>query len=306
MRPGRKMPSLNALRFFDAAARRLSFTEAANELYVTQGAVSQRIKALEAERGELLFQRGKHGLALTAAGEQLAQGIREGLERIQAAWNGESESRPLKVSVLPSFATCWVLPRLPRFAERYPATRVELMAQGGVVDLRRGGIDLAIRFGLGRYPGLASQRLMGDSIVPVCAPALLAQHEPPTAPADLARVPILHDAPTESDGSGTDWATWLEEVGCPHIELARGPRFSQADLAIEAAARGLGVALARVSLVSEQLETGRLVRLPLPAVPTAYSYHLVWRAEAGTDTQVLRHWLLSEAASAQFGEPVLH
>jgi LysR family glycine cleavage system transcriptional activator len=306
MRLRRKVPSLNALRFFDAAARRLSFTEAASELCVTQGAVSQRIKALEAERGELLFQRGKNGLALTVAGEQLAQGIREGLERIQAAWNGETESRPLRVSVLPSFAACWVVPRLPRFAERHPTTRVEVMAQGSVVDLRQGGVDLAIRFGLGRYPGLVSQCLMGDSVVPVCAPALLEQHEAPASPADLARMPILHDAPTESDNSGTDWGTWLEEVGCAHVALAKGPRFSQADLAIEAAARGLGVALARVSLVSEQLQTGRLVQLPLPAVPTAYSYHLVWRAEAGVDTQNLRHWLLSEAASAQPCEKVLH
>ena len=299
----RKMPSLNALRVFDAAARRLSFTEAAAELCVTQGAVSLRIKALEAERGELLFERGNHGLALTPAGSRLASGIRAALEHIQAAWNDDPDSRPLKVSVLPSFAACWIMPRLPRLAEQHPGTEVELLAHSGVVDLRQTGVDLAIRFGLGRYSGVVSQRLMGDCVVPVCAPALLAHHALPREPADLARMPILHDAPTEADGSGTDWATWLEQVDCPHLGLERGPRFSQADLALEAAARGLGVALARISLATEHLGTGRLVRLPLPAVPTAYSYHLVWRSEASADTQVLRQWLLSEAQTC---EPVLH
>lgn len=291
-----RVPSLNALRFFEAAARRLSFTAAAQELCVTQGAVSQRVKALEDELGELLFHRRKGGLALTQAGERLSLGVRDAIERIRAALDGDARPRPLKVSVLPSFATCWLLPRLHRLAERHPMTHVELLAQGEVVDLRETGIDLAIRFGPGRYPNLVTERLMGDSLVPVCAPSLLARHGDPRAPGDLARMPILHDAPTERDGSGTDWASWLSQVGCPHVQLDRGQRFSQADLAIDAAARGLGVALARVSLISEHLAAGRLVRLSLPELPTSYAYHLAWREEAGAGTEALRAWLSSEAA----------
>lgn len=300
MRIRRKVPSLNALRFFEVAARRLSFTEAADELCVTQGAVSQRIKALEAEFGELLFHRRKSGLALTLAGERLALGVREAIERIQAALDGgDARPRPLKVSVLPSFASCWLMPRLHRLAAQHPATCVELLAQGEVIDLQEADIDLAIRFGPGRYRGLDCQRMMGDSVVPVCAPGLYARHGEPRTPGDLARMPILYDSPTEQDGSCTDWASWLDQVGSAHVGLKPGQRFSQADLAIEASARGLGVALARVSLIGEYLAAGRLVRLPMPSVPTSYAYHLVWRAETGVATEALRRWLLSEAAAQE-------
>ena len=294
----RKVPSLNALRFFEAAARRLSLTQAADELCVTQGAVSQRIKALEAELGYKLFRRTPAGLVLTHEGARLASGVRDGLERIEAAWNGEAATRPLRLSVLPSFAACWLVPRLGRLSERCPSARVELLAQSAAVDLQQEGVDLAIRFGLGRYPGLTSRPMMGDSVVPVAAPSLLERYPPPQVPADLARVPILYDAPTEHDASGTDWASWLEQVGCPDVAFRPGPRFSQADLVIEAAARGLGVALARVSLAAEHLASGRLVRLNLQAVPTSYSYHLVWRAEASAHTEEVRSWLMAEAATA--------
>ena len=292
-----KMPSLNALRFFEAAARRLSFTEAAEELCVTQGAVSQRIKALEAELGDVLFHRRKNGLVLSQSGERLATGVRDGMACIYNAWNGDARQQRFRVSVLPSFATCWIVPRLHRLAEQHPAAHVELLAEPAVIDLRYADIDLAIRFGRGRYPGLASEILMGDRLAPVCAPALLDRHAMPRSPEDLVHLPILHDAPTERDDSGTDWGSWLAQVGWPGVTLDRGQRFSQADLVIEAAARGLGIALARMSLVAEHLATGRLLRLPLPSVCTSYSYHLVWRADASVDTQVLRHWLLSEAAS---------
>jgi len=303
LRLRRKVPSLNALRFFEASARRLNLTQAAEELCVTQGAVSQRIKSLEAELGEKLFHRTKNGLLLTEAGERLASGVRDGLERIAAAWHAESEPRPLRLSVLPSFATCWLVPRLGRLNEDHPATRVELLAQGQAVDLRQESVDLAIRFGLGRYPGLISQPMMGDSVVPVCAPSVLRQYGVPRAPEDLARMPILHDAATERDASGTDWESWLDQVGCAGVAIGRGARFSQADLMIEAAARGLGVALARVSLAAEYLATGRLIRLKLGEVPACYSYHLVWRAEVSAETEELRGWLLSEAAAGQVAPP---
>lgn len=295
-----RMPSLDGLRAFEVAARRLSFTEAGQELFVTQGAVSQRIKALEQELGAPLFHRRRAGLALTLGGQRLATGVGEGIERLRQAldeFNGGQAARPLKLSVLPSFALCWILPRLHRLAARHPATRVELLAQREVVDLRQGGIDLAVRFGAGHSRGLPSQRLMGDSVAPVCAPSLLQRHDGPRAPADLARLPILYDSPTDGDESGSDWASWLGRVGCPDVVLPPGQHFGQADLAIEAAARGLGVALARLSLVGEHLAAGRLVRLDLPVLPTAYAYHLVWRPDTDAATRPLRAWLHSEAAA---------
>jgi LysR family glycine cleavage system transcriptional activator len=294
MRTRRRIPSLDALRAFEVAARRLNFTEAAEELCVTQGAVSQRIKALEAEIGEALFVRGKGGLTLTPTGGRLAERVREAMDRIQAAFAEDIVPRPLRVSVLPSFASCWLMPRLHRFMLRHPTIRVELLAQGEVVDLRKADIDLAIRFGPGHHHGLMSQRLMGDSVVPVCAPRLLALYKAPLSPDDLADMPILRDAPTEHDGSGTDWTTWLAQVGAPHVGLGPGQLFSQADLTIEAAARGLGVALARESLLGEHLASGRLVRLALPAMPTRYAYHLIWRDAAGAATETLRAWLQAE------------
>jgi LysR family transcriptional regulator, glycine cleavage system transcriptional activator len=293
-----RLPSLDALRTFEVAARRLSFTAAAEELFVTQGAVSQRIKALEDEIGEPLFFRHKSGLRLSPKGEQLARKVREAIEHIHSAFDDAAASRPLRVSVLPSFAHLWIMPRLPRFMASNPAVRVEMLAQGEVVDLYRSDIDLAIRFGPGRYDGLMSERLMGDSVIPVCTPELLSRYAEPRTAADLVGMPILRDAPTEHDGSGTDWATWLVRVGWPQVDLGPGQLFSQADFTIDAAARGLGVALARASLIGEHLAAGRLVRLPLPAVPTPYSYHMIWRAETGEATAVLRRWLRSEAEAA--------
>lgn len=297
----RRMPSLDGLRAFEVAARCLSFTKAGQELFVTQGAVSQRIKALEQEIGAPLFHHRKAGLALTPGGQRLAESLSDAIGRIRQAldeFGDDRTAQPLKLSVLPSFALCWMLPRLHRLAEGYPATRVELLAQREVVDLRQSGIDLAVRFGAG-CQNLPSQRLMGDGVVPVCAPALLGHYGVPRTPAGLVDFPILYDSPTDGDESGSDWASWLRRVGCPGVVLPPGQHFGQADLAIEAAVRGLGVTLARLSLIGEHLAAGRLVRLSLPALPTAYAYHLVWRPETDAATRPLRTWLQSEAAVAE-------
>ena len=298
VRTRRTVPSLDGLRAFEVAARRLSFTEAGQELCVTQGAVSQRIKSLEAELGMALFHRHRTGLALTPPGIRLAEGVGAAMERIREALDaleGAHTSRPLKLSVLPSFALCWVVPRLHRLAERCPAIRVELLAQREVVDLRNSDIDLAVRFGPAPAAALPSTRLMGDSVMPVWSPALHAHHGDLRAPADLLGLPILYDSPTEHDESGSDWASWLTRVGCSGVVLPAGQHFSQADLTIEAAVQGLGVALARLSLVGAHLAAGRLLRLGMPALPTAYDYHLIWRPETRAATQALRAWLQDEA-----------
>ena len=299
MRP-RPVPPLDGLRAFEVASRRLSFTEAAEELLVTQGAVSQRIKALERELGVPLFDRLARGIALTEEGARLALSIRPGLEQIDRAVAQAVRAKgdgPLILSVLPSFATRWLVPRLHRFTRRWPDIHVQVLPEQALADLRSSRVHAAVRFGGGNYPGLSTIAIMGDAVVPVCSPALLGAGSPVRVVDDLMHLPILRDSSTEGDGSGTDWASWLASVGASDLRLPEGQRFDQADLLIEAAASGLGVALARISLIGADLAANRLVRLPFPAVPAPYSYYLVSAHEMKCNPKLvaLRDWLLSEA-----------
>src|SRR5258708_20945865 len=254
-----RLPWLDAFGVLEVAARHLSFTKAAEELHVTQAAVSHRIQALEAEFGVTLFRRLTRRLELTADGERLAQGVREGLERIVRAVSDldrRSDAGPLTVSMLPSFASRCLIPRLPRFPAAHPEIEVRVLADGDSVDMIADvGTDLAIRFGRGQYPGLAVTLLIPDSVVPVCSPRLLEQHGPVDTVDALLNMPLLFDSAAGHDDNGTGWTSWLAHVGVAaegrRIEI--GPRFSQAHLAIEAAILGQGVSLARMSLASDDL-----------------------------------------------------
>jgi LysR family transcriptional regulator, glycine cleavage system transcriptional activator len=301
----RPVPPLEGLRAFEVAARHLNFTEAANELLVTQGAISQRIKSLERELGVTLFDRLARGLVLTEEGRRLADGVRQGLGEIERALSDLTRARhegPLIVSVLPSFATRWLVPRLHRFARLHPGIQLQVLAEQALADLRSSRIHAALRFGGGLYPGLVTSMIMGDAVAPVCSPALFDAPRSMTV-RDLAALPILHDTTTEGDGSGTDWASWLRFAGAADIRLPEGQRFNQADHVIDAAVSGLGVALARLSLVGADLAQRRLVRLPLPAMTTPYSYHLVCNAELKSNPKLIkfRDWLLNEAKAAENG-----
>jgi len=299
---GSRMPPLDALRAFEAAARRLSFTDAAEELHVTQGAVSQRIKALELSLGVRLFRRLTRQLELTPDGQRLARGVREGLSHIIKALadiDHKSVAGALTVSVLPSFARRWLLPRLPRFHRRHPEIDVQILAEGRTVDLNVTGLDAAIRFGHGRYPGLHAAYLMADSVVPVCSPNLLTEHPVKIEAAeDILSLPLLHDTPTETDHSKSDWVSWLTHLAVPPRRLTSGLRFDQADMVIEAAVLGLGVALARTSLIADEMTAGRLVYAYPRAAPTAFSYYFVSRPGCSSCPRVLRfrEWLAEEAS----------
>ena len=304
-----RLPALEALRFFEAAARHASFTKAAKELFVTQAAVSHRVQALEAELQVVLFRRLTRRLELTLDGERLAAGVRDGLERITRAvgdLDKQAEVGPLNVSTLPSFASRWLIPRLQRFQSAHPEIEVRLIAEDHAVDLwAANGADLAIRFGLGRYPGLSTTPLMADSVGPVCSPSLLARHGSAASVDALLDMPLLHDSVAERDDSGTGWKSWLAHVGTASDDprLAIGPRFSHAHFAIEAALLGQGVALARTSLAADDLASGRLVR-PLPQVaPTSFRYFLVCRSDVAQRRKVacFREWLISEAQSSAGG-----
>ena len=273
-----RLPPLDALHVFAVAARHLNFTTAAEELHRTQSAVSHRIKTLEAELGVALFTRLTRRLELTPAGRALALHMNQSLAeiaRIIAGFGKLKGTQRLRVTALPSVASRWLTPRLPRFFDLCPEIEVQLIAEPQLLDLRTEGIDLAVRFGRGQYPRHSVSRLMTDRVLPVCSPRFLAEHGPINTIEKLLALPLVHDFAAENDKSHSDWSSWLGQlrrVAAPHLG---GQRFSNADLAIEAAVCGIGVALGRFSLVADCLSDATLV-CPLPiATSTAYSYYIV-------------------------------
>jgi len=297
-----RLPSLDTLRVFAVAARHLSFTKAASELHLTQSAISHRVRALEDELGVVLFNRLTRRLELTRAGQSLAQRVDRAVGDIARAvgdLDDESDERRLAVTMLPSVASRWLVPRLSRFHARNPDIELQVIADPSLLDLRSAAIDVAIRFGRGAYPGYAATVLMPDSVFPVCSPRLIAKHGPVNSIEDLLDLPLLHDSATEGDGSGSDWRSWLNHLDRGDLSWHNGQRFSDAGLLIEAAMLGLGVALGRASLVSDLVADGTLV-CPLPlSAPTAFSYHLLALPEAAAMPKIVRfrEWLQAEAAA---------
>jgi len=295
-----RLPSIDSLYVFAVAARHLSFTAAAAELHRTQSAVSHRVKALEGEIGARLFERGARGLELTAPGRTLARQVDQAISdisRVLAELSRAAEPRNLRITLLPSVASRWLMPRLPRFFEHHPDIEVQVIADPRVLDLRAERIDLAIRFGHGRYRGHVTTSLMGDRVLPVCAPQLVAGRASIATIDALLELPLLHDSGAEGDGSLSDWHSWLDQLGRPEAPHRGGQRFSHAGLAIEAAVLGLGVALARLSLATDYLASGALICPFALSTATAFSYHLVALSDvAGLPEVVLfSEWLRNEA-----------
>ncbi len=294
----RRLPPLNALRAFEAAARHLSFTKAAEELYVTQAAVSHQVKALEETLGIQLFRRFNRRLMLTDAGQAYLPALTESLDQIEAATRrlrAEDEAGPLKVTVANSVAAKWLLPRLPGFHRRHPEIDVVVSASDSVVDFTRDDFDMGIRFGRGEYPGLRVDLLMRDRVFPVCSPELLVGPHPLSTPADLKHHTLLHEqaAPGEIPG----WREWLRAVGLSGINPDRGPVYSHASLVLQAAMDGQGVALARDSLAALDLEARRLVQPFGPTLPSSFSCFLVSLPASADRPKVkaFRDWLFDEA-----------
>jgi LysR family glycine cleavage system transcriptional activator len=300
----RRLPPLNALRAFEAAARHLSFTKAAEELFVTQAAISHQVKALEESLGLALFRRYNRRLMLTDAGQAYLPSLREALDLIAHATERLTtveESGALTVSVLPSFAAKWLLPRLSRFREGHPEIDVLVQANGALTDFARDGVDLAIRYGRGDYPGLDVAYLMDDVVFPVCSPKLLEAGPPLEKPDDLKHHTLLHD-PTTSDDS-KDWKTWLKLAGASGVDPTRGPGFTDASMVLQAAVEGQGVALGRSALAAIDLEAGRLVQPFGPAIPSDFRYFFATppaKAEL-PKVQAFRDWLLEETAAERDG-----
>ena len=293
----RKLPPLNALRAFEAAARHLSFTKAAEELAVTPGAVSQQVKLLEDTVGVPLFRREPKGLILTEQGMSALPCLRDGFDRLAAAtrlMTMERGTGRIAVSVAPSFASKWLVPRLDAFQERHPDIDVYVHADTSLVDFSVDDVDFAVRYGRGNYEGLEATLLMREKIVPVCAPGLLTGNPPLRTIDDLANHTLLHDG--GNDHEIATWTMWLRAAGSS-IDGSRGPRFSQSSLVIEAAVAGRGVALAKYALAVADLEAARLV-IPFDlTTPTDFAYWMVHPAAKAALPEVaaFKSWLQEEA-----------
>lgn len=290
----RRLPSLNGLKAFEAAARHLSFTRAAGELNVTQAAVSHQVKALEESLGMALFRRLNRALLLTDEGQALLPPVSEALDRMALAVDGlarREETGVLTVSTLDSFAAGWLVRRLRRFRARYPDIDLRITTSNHLVDFSRDDVDMAVRYGRGDWTGLDKVRLMTEEIFPVCGPALLADGPPLEKPQDLRRHTLLHEEMRE------DWRMWLLAAGVGGVDLTRGPWYTQSNLVMQAAMAGEGVALGRSVLIADELADGRLVKPFDVSLPAEYAYYVAYpEAAAGRPkVRAFRDWLLEEA-----------
>ncbi|MCA6300035.1 MAG: transcriptional regulator GcvA [Phenylobacterium sp.] len=295
----RRLPPLNALRAFEAAARHLNFSRAADELSVTPGAVSQQIQNLEDYVGAPLFRRTPKGLLLTDAAQTALPALREafdGLAEAASLLTAAVDGRRLTLTAAPSFAAKWLVPRLGRFEAAYPQVDVWLSAGLDLVDLTAGEVDVALRYGAGRYPGMEVRRLIGETVIPVLSPELHAAN-PLHGPEDLAKHLLLHDGSPDPDDSCPDWTMWLAARGVRDVDGARGPRFNQSSLVIEAAVNGRGVALAKRTLAQDDLDAGRLVAPLQIATAVDFAYYLVHPKAKGRLPQVKAFisWITAEA-----------
>jgi len=290
------LPPLTALRAFEAAARHLSFTRAAQELCVTQAAISHQVKILESHLAVRLFNRLPRRLVLTRDGLAWAHALADVFARLHDAntrlrLGARADGSFVSVSVIPSFAARWLVPRLGLFLERHPGLDVRVTPSEHLVDFAVEAVDLGVRYGTGHYPGLVTEKLADDALVVVCAPAVLARKKL-VAPADLRHHVLLHDDTRDA------WARWFEARKVSGIEAWRGTELSDSSMLVEAAVRGQGVALARWSLAMDDLAAGRLV-LPFPRVApmsTGRSYYLAAPKERLTRAPVakFRDWLRRE------------
>ena len=284
---------MQALRAFDAAARAGSLTRAAESLHLTHGAISHQIKALEEEFGVKLVERSGRGIRLTGEGERFAARLRTVLAELGDAVREVTEQgnpRQLRLSTLPSFAARWLLPRIARFFKAHPDIDLEIRSSNGLVDFRRDDVDVAIRHGMGQWPGLVAEHLLDDVFFPVCSPRL-GNGRLPKRPADLAKVTLLR-------GDGEYWKPWFEAAGLDWPEPTRGPLYSDSSHMLQAAADRQGVAIARTSLLGNDLRNGVLVRLFDIEVVSPRRYYLVYppRLSGSPKLALFRRWVHDEIA----------
>lgn len=308
-----RLPPLSTFRTFEAAARHLSFTLAAEELHVTPSAVSQQIKTLEDWLGCRLFHRRQNQLQLTEDGLAMCSRVREGLDCFAAAVAATRHDMApaLNVTAPPSFATRWLVPRLSRFASAHPAVAIRVIStvdnidqpyatsgpKSVLIDPRDDESEVAIRFGNGLYPGQEVEKILTPDFVVVCNPQLLAGELPLRTPGDLNRQILIHDESIPSVGQVPIWSAWLKLAGAEGVDSDRGPRFSNTLLVIEAVLEGQGVALVPRPLVEADVAAGRLCLPFARCLPSEYSYYFVApnALAAREPVAAFRAWLQREA-----------
>ena len=296
------VPPFTSLRMFEAVVRLGGFRLAAEDLGVTQSAVSQHVRRLEEWTGRQLLIRGARRSVPTADGRLLADAVATGFETIGNACHalrqkGLEDERPLMISTLPGFALKWLFPRLIRFDQEHPDIPVSISTDRTPIDFTNDHETLAIRYGLGRYPGLHAEKLFGETLFPVCALSLLESGPPLETVNDLAHHTLLVDEIVTIGGRGPGWQSWFSAAGLAGGIHARTRRFGQANMVVQAAIEGLGVALGREPLVIDELMAGRLVR-PFDIVAQSdFAYYFVCPKERLEDRRVraFRTWLLAEA-----------
>jgi LysR family glycine cleavage system transcriptional activator len=296
----RKLPPLNALRAFEAAARHLSISKAADELNVTPAAVSHQVKALEDVLGVQLFRRLNRAMMLTDAGQLFLPGLRDGFDRLAQAVEkvgAQCEGGTLTVSIGPSFAAKWLVPRLDRFRAAHPDIDLRIDATDRVANFARENVDVAIRYGPGRYPGLRVDRLFADEVFPVCSLELCDGPSPLREPGDLRHHTLLHVDWRIQDETSPNWRMWLLAAGVAGVEPTRGPKFSQESMVVQAAIEGHGVALTSSVLVADDLAAGRLCKPFTLSLPNRFAYYVVAPEAAADRPKVaeFRAWILAEA-----------
>jgi len=292
------LPPLNALRAFEAAARHLSFKMAADELHVTPAAISHHVKTLEATLGVQLFHRLTRALRLTEAGQAALPALTAGFDRLRDAadqMRAYGDRGLLTLSVSPSFASLWLVPRLDRFHACHPEIEIRIDGTDRLVDVARGEADVAIRYGSGDYKGVVVDRLFGQRNTPVCSPMLASGDAPLKHPGDLRHHNLIHVEWKDAEAS---WRMWLLAAGLRDIDPTRGLRFTQESMAVQAALEGQGVALVGDRLVADHVAAGRLV-CPFASelrTPLTFSYYLLTSQRSSLQPKVaaFRNWLMKE------------
>ena len=299
--PASTRPSLDLLRGFEAAARHLSFTHAAHELFITQSAVSRQIKALEERLGVVLFVRGARGIAMTEAGERLYRVVSAALAQVQEAIASltNTASRTVTLSCTLAFCSLWLIPRLSSFQKAHPGVEVRLSASNEVVNLERSRIDLAIRYAPVQRAPAGALRLFGEAVAPMCSPALLKDKSRPLRRIeDLRHHILLHLDEPMGPLPWLSWSTWLEAAGVPQLQPAGSMHFNHYEQVIRAALSGQGVALGRMPLLGGLVNDGSLALLFPDSAASNRAYWVITsdaareRAEVGWFVE----WLMREGA----------
>lgn len=293
---------LKSLRFFESAARNLSFKLASDELNVTPAAVGQQIKTLEEFLGVRLFERLTRAIALTAEGQRIFPGVRDGLQKIENTLDTiqfREDNGTLGVTTVHSFAAKWLFPRLSKFSLRHPDVDVRLTATRKVLNFTKDHIDIAIRIAAKdpKTNELNSIKLFDESFIPVCSPDLLLKSAPLRTPDDLRYHTLIHDD-SMVIYHDCDWKDWLNKANVKDIDTSRGPRFNPSTMPIQAALNGLGFALARKSLIRDDLKSGLLVTPFSFEIPSKAAYYLVYpkKKEQLENIHLFRDWILEEVS----------